>query len=482
MQPSGDAVSERRHGAPEALPPLIPLWSEGRTAEALDAARARLAQGPSLSAPARAEALLLLSMDAEARDDFDSATRLAIEAAAAEPRFIHARLRQASMLRRTGRWQEGLALAEAALRDWPRQPVSRIEMAQCLTEAGRHEEAKRQYLLTVRLAPDNAAAHMGLAETLLMTEDWMPGWREYAWRTRMPAVAKDKPKLSQPLWNGMRLPGRRLVLIADQGYGDCIQFCRFLPRAAERVGSVTLAVSEKLSDLLRRMPGVADFVNRWEDIPKDSEAYATLSDLPLLFGGNEPDLVAPACYLPIEVPRKEAWRARLNREAGSTLKVGLCWSGRTGHLHNRLRSLRLATLASLAGLPGVTFFSLQFDEQKRQVADWPAGQAPLIDLSAELEGFDETAHCLAALDLVITIDTVTAHLAAAVGTPTWTLLRRIADWRWLERREDSPWYPTMRLVRQDEQRSWETVAERVTQDLAAVLAGDRTRLLPAGRS
>jgi hypothetical protein len=481
MQPPSDAVTERREAARDAAPPLLPLWSEGRTAEALAAARERLSLGRDLSSAARAEALLLLSMEAETRDDFEGATRLAVEAAAAEPRFIHARLRHASMLRRTGAWREGLALAEAALRDWPRQPATRIELAQCLTEAGRHEDAKRQYQVAVRLSPDLAAAHMGLAETLLMTEDWMPGWREYAWRTRMPAVAKDKPKLSLPPWNGMRLPGRRLVLVADQGYGDCIQFCRFLPRAAERVGSVTLAVSEKLSGLLRRMPGVAAFVNRWEDIPKESEAYATLSDLPLLFGGDEADLAAPACYLPIEAPRKAAWRARLSRDAGDSLKVGLCWSGRTGHLHNRQRSLRLATLAPLAGLSGVTFFSLQFDEQKRQVADWPAGRAPLVDLAADLEGFDETAHCLAALDLVITIDTVTAHLAAAVGTPTWTLLRRIADWRWLERREDSPWYPTMRLIRQDERRNWETVADRAAQDLAAVLAGDRSRLLPPGR-
>lgn len=481
MQPPADTMPGQREGARDVLQPLIPLWSEGRTAEALEAARQRLSLGQGLPAGARSEALLLLSMEAESRDDFDAATRLAVEAVTAEPRFIHARLRHAAMLRRTGQWSEALALAEAVVRDWPRQPVSRIELAQCLTEAARHEDAKRQYLLAVRLSPDNAAAHMGLAETLLMTEDWMPGWREYAWRTRMPAVAKDKPKLAQPLWNGMRLPGRRLVLVADQGYGDCIQFCRFLPRAAERVGSITMAVSEKLSDLLRRMPGVTDFVNRWEDIPKDSEAYATLSDLPLLFGGEEPDMVAPACYLPIEAPRKAAWRARLDGHAGGTLKVGLCWSGRTGHLHNRLRSLRLATLASLAGLSGVTFFSLQFDEQKRQVADWPQGQAPLVDLSAELEGFDETAHCLAALDLVITIDTVTAHLGAAVGTPTWTLLRRIADWRWLESREDSPWYPTMRLFRQDEQRSWEPVAERVTQELAAVLAGDAGRLLPTGK-
>ncbi len=477
--PPAIAVGEEPQGA------LLPLWTAGRKAEAYAAARQRLGRTPPEPGPRRSEALLLLSMEAEDRDDFESATRLAAEAAAAEPHYIHARLRHASLLRRTGQWGEALTLAQEAVRLWPRQVISRIELAQCLTEAARHEDAKQQYLLAVRLAPEHAAAHMGFAESLLITEDWMPGWREYAWRTRMPAVAKDKPKLSTPAWNGMRLPGRRLILIADQGFGDCIQFCRFIPRVVPLVGEVTLAASPKLAGLLGRFPGITGSVERWEDLPP-ADAHCNLSDLPMLLGGEEADLAAGDSYIPLVAGRREAWRQRLTRDAGQTLKVGLCWSGRTGHLHNRLRSLRLATLAPLAALTGVTFFSLQFDEEKRQLADWPdataGGAAPLIDLSGELEGFDETAHAMAALDLVITIDTVAAHLGGAVGCPTWTLLRRIADWRFFLDREDSPWYPTMRLFRQDDTRSWAPVATRVASELAKVVAGDSSRLRPPAKA
>lgn len=475
MSPGSAAQTSPGDGG--RFPPLLPLWTDGRKQEAYAQAWTRLGAP---DAPARSEALLLLSMEAEERDDFPTAIARAAEAAAAEPRFIHARLRQASTLRRTGRWQEALALAEQAVKAWPRQTIARVELAQCLMEAGRFPESQRQYLAAIRLTPDHAAAHMGLAEALLMAEDWMAGWREYTWRTHMPAVAKDQPKLPMPLWNGMRLPGQRLILIADQGYGDCIQFCRFIPRAAERVGEIVLAASAKLAALLGRFAGVAGCVDRWEKLPP-AAAYARLSDLPLLLGGEERDVGAGPRYMPLEEERLERWRARVRRDAGDRLAVGLSWSGRTGHLHNRLRSMPLAALLPLAGLEGACFFSLQFDEQKAQLAAWPAGGAAAIDLSGELEGFDETAHAIAALDLVVTIDTATAHMAGAVGTPTWTLLRRIPDWRWLHGRADSPWYPAMRLFRQDESETWEPVVAEVRRELAAVLAGQRDRLLPPAR-
>lgn len=457
------------------LPPLLPLWTEGRKAEAYALARQRIDAEP---APIRSEALLLLSLEAEERDDLPAAVARAEAAAAAEPRSIHARLRQAAMLRRSGRWREALILAERAVGSWPRRSVARVELAQCLMEAGRPLDAQRQYLLAIRFTPDHAAAHLGLAEALLMAEDWMPGWREYAWRTRLPTVAKDQPKLPMPLWNGMRLPQQRLILIADQGYGDCIQFSRFIPRAAARVGEIVLAVSHRLSPLLGRFEGVAACVERWQDLPA-AQAHARLSDLPLLLGGEEADFAVGTRYLPLQRERVRHWRARLRSDAEDRLAVGLSWAGRNGQMHNRLRSLPLESLAPLASLGGACFFSLQFDENKRQLADWPAAGTSLVDLSGELEGFDETAHAIAALDLVVTVDTATAHLAGAAGVPTWTLLRRTPDWRWLAGRQDSPWYPTMRLFRQDESESWAPVVARVASELAAVLSGETGRLRPA---
>ncbi len=475
-EPPGGAPAGKPEGA------LLDLWTAGRRAEALAAAQARVARLPSEATAQRSEALLVLSLEAEDRGDLAKAIEFIAEATRVEPRHFRACLRQANLQSHIGQWAEALVLAEAVVKQWPSQPGSHLLLARCLVEAERHEDAKIEFLQATHLAPQHAAAHVGLGECLLVTEDWLPGWREYVWQTRMGTNPKGSPRFKTPAWNGMRLPNRRLILFADQGFGDCIQFCRFIPRVVPLVGQITLAVTPKLQSLLGRMPGITDSAVRQSELPV-ADAHCNLSDLPLLLGGREADLAAGDDYLPLLPARRDAWRQRLERDAGGTLKVGLCWSGRSSVPHLQRGALSLAALAPLAAFTGVTFFSLQFDAEKQQLADWPDakgrdGGAPLIDLSAELEGFDETAHAMAALDLVITVDTVTSHLGGAIGTPTWTLLRRIPDWRWLLRREDSPWYPSMRLFRQDETRTWAPVVARVADELATVLRGERERLRP----
>jgi len=485
MQPS-DSAQELRNDPPAAAETRpaaagagagpLGIWMGGDKPAAIAAAD-RVLAAPDRAPPRdRAEALMIRSFVADGRNDYEAATAFAEQAAAAAPGHMMAQVRLTSLLRRTGGWQRGLDLAEKLVRQWPRQVLARLELAQMLTEAERFEDAKLQYLLAVRLDPDHAAAHVGFAEMLMITGDMIPGWTEYAWRFRMPATRDKLPKLKIPQWNGMRWSRGRLLLIADQGYGDCLQFVRFVPWAAERVGEVTIACNPKLAGLFARMPGVTRVVERWEDLPQ-SDFRATLSDLPCLYGATLETLPAEVPYFPLDQGRVEAWRRRLSDQAGGALTVGLSWSGRTDHLHNRLRSLPLAGLAPLAATQGVRFFSLQFDVEKRQIADWPGGG--LIDLSPELEGFERTAECYSALDLVITIDTSSAHLAGALGRPTWTLLRRVPDWRWLLEREDCPWYPTMRLFRQGPDRGWGPVVERVAGELARVAAGERDRLLPA---
>lgn len=463
---------------PSPADPVGPLrpWMAGDKPTAIANADRILAASGGVSPAQRAEALMIRSFVADGRGDYDAALACADQAAAAAPGHMLAQVRLSSLLRRTGHWQRGLALAEQLVRQWPRQVLVRLELAQVLTEAERFEDAKLQYLLAVRLDPDHAAAHVGFAEMLMITGDMIPGWSEYAWRFRMAATRDKLPKLKIPQWNGMRWSRGRLLLIADQGYGDCLQYIRFLPWAAARVGEVAIACNPKLASLFARMPGVSRVVERWEDLPQ-SDFRATLSDLPCLYGATLETLPREVPYFSLDETAVEAWRRRLRDLAGDDLKVGLSWSGRTDHLHNRLRSLPLAGLAPLAGTRGVRFFSLQFDVEKKQIADWPGGG--LIDLSPDLEGFERTAECYSALDLVITIDTSSAHLAGALGRPTWTLLRRVPDWRWLLEREDCPWYPTMRLFRQEADRTWGPVVQRVAGELAAVARGDRARLLPA---
>lgn len=463
-------------GSPAVPHPAGPLavWMAGDKPGAIARAEAVLAGG---AAPPwqRAESLMIRSFQADGRDDYEAAVAFAEQAAALAPGHMLVQVRLSSLLRRTGSWQRGLALAEQMVRQWPRQILPRLELAQVLTEAERFEDAKLQYLLAVRLDPDHAAAHVGFAEMLMITGDMIPGWQEYSWRFRMPATKDKLPKLKIPVWNGMRWSRGRLLLIADQGYGDCLQYVRFVPWAASRVGEVVIAANPKLAPLFARIPGVTRVIERWEDLPQ-SDFRATLSDLPCLYGATLENLPAEVPYFPLDEGRVAAWRQRLEGIAGEELKVGLSWSGRTDHLHNRLRSLPLKGLAPLADVPGVRFFSLQFDKEKRQLGDWPG--RPLVDLSPELEGFEKTAECYQALDLVITIDTSSAHLAGGLGRPTWTLLRRVPDWRWLLERPDSPWYPTMRLFRQGEDRTWGPVVAEVRAELARVAAGERDRLLP----
>lgn len=457
---------------------LLALWSAGRRAEASAEARARLAQGQGEPAARRADALLLLSLEAEDAGDRDTALARVAEATRLEPRHYHARRRHAYLLTRAGQLDQGLALAQEVVRHWPNQAASHLLLARCLVEADRHEDAKLPFLRTVGLAPDNAPAHLGLGECLLTTGDWLPGWREYVWQARLPVGPMNRPRFQSPPWNGMRDPTLRLTIFADQGFGDCIQFCRFVPRIAPRVGRVTMAGSPKLAPLLGRLSGVADYTIRPSEMP-EADAHCNLSDLPLLLGVEEADLAPGEAYLPLITARREAWQQRLVRDAGQTLKVGLCWSGNTSTREPSSSPLDLAALAPLAALQGVTFFSLQYGAEPRQLAAWPAAGAPLIDLTPEMEGFDETAHAVAALDLVVTIDTVTSHLGGATGTPTWTLLDRVASWRHLLNREASPWYGSMRLFRQDETRTWQPVVASVTGELAAVLRGERARLRPA---
>jgi tetratricopeptide (TPR) repeat protein len=307
------------------------------------------------------------------------------------------------------------------------------------------------------LDPTRAGAHLALAEALLMRGDLAEGWPEYEWRFRLPGVSPPLPRTDRPQWDGAPLTDGTLLLVADQGFGDVIQFCRYIPWAAARCARLVIACAAELQPLVRQVAPEVPMFSKWNECPPYA-AYAALSGLPLVHGTVLDTIPAAVPYLRAEPARAAAWRARIARMAPrGHLLVGLAWAGRPTHSNDRNRSAPLLRLRALFGCAGVTFVSLQKGDKQAEIGAY-FGTAPLFNLGASIEDFRDTSAIIEALDLVISVDTSVAHLAAAMGKPTWIMLPFAPDWRWLLERNDSPWYPDVRLFRQSRRDDWEGVA------------------------
>jgi glycosyltransferase involved in cell wall biosynthesis len=294
--------------------------------------------------------------------------------------------------------------------------------------------------------------------------DLAKGFEEYEWRWRTSDMAKSKLDVPQPEWDGSPLDGRIIFLYAEQGLGDTLQFARYAPMVAERGGRVILECQSEIASLLRGLAGVEQVVVRGEQRPP-FDVHASLLSLPHLLGTTLETVPAEIPYLTVDPARVAAWGEYLDAEAEAGLRVGLVWGGNPDHKADRRRSISLDALAPLAQVPGVHFFALQKGPAAVQ-ADTPPEGLKLTNLGPLLGDFVDTAAVLEHLDLVITVDTSVAHLAGALGRPFWGLLAVAPDWRWLLEREDSPWYPTARLFRQESFGDWSAVVERVAKSLA----------------
>ncbi|MGY0832053.1 glycosyltransferase family 9 protein [Azospirillum argentinense] len=324
----------------------------------------------------------------------------------------------------------------------------------------------------VRLAPDAPGPHFELAEGLLLSGQWEEGWREYDWRWRLPGV----PPLIPPAvlerhghtvarsWDGRPLPEGTLLLVADQGFGDTIQFARYLPMAAALCPKLVVACSPDIRPVIRSLPVGYRTVIDWEEAPPFA-AHAALSSLPGLFG-TRPDTVPPPLPgLRAEPERVERWTERLDGLLPRGYRrVGLVWAGRPTHGNDRNRSLTLARLAPFFALEKTALVSLQKGPAQAEAARY-YGTAPLVDLGPELESFADTMAVLGQLDHVVCVDTAVAHLAGAMGHPTAVLLPYAPDWRWLLGRSGTPWYPTVTLHRQPAPGRWD---EAIRGAVAAV--------------
>jgi hypothetical protein len=312
------------------------------------------------------------------------------------------------------------------------------------------------------LNPRAPGPHFQLAETLLLRGEFTEGWQEYEWRYRIAGAAPPLPPTDHPQWNGESMSGR-LLLIADQGFGDAIQFSRYIPWASERCPDLIVAADVSLQPLIGQIAPVK-LVSRWELCPPFA-AYCPLSGLPRLHGTVLDNVPNKVPYLHADPARVSVWRERLRDLTPSGVRrIGIAWAGRPIHNNDLNRSAGLAAFAPLAKMEGIVLISLQKGAAQRAISTY-FDQAPLLNIGSMVSGFADTMAIIESLDLVVTVDTAVAHLAGAMAKPVWILLPYAPDWRWLLNRDDSPWYPTARLFRQPLAGEWGPVGMAVRDAL-----------------
>jgi tetratricopeptide (TPR) repeat protein len=369
-----------------------------------------------------------------------------------------------------GRLEESAASHRRAVAIRPNFAAAHSNLGHTLRKQGKLPQARQSFNRALALEPQNAEIRWNLALLDLLEGNFAAGWLGYEARHQR---SENRPRcFPQPLWRGEPLHGARILLHAEQGLGDSLQFLRYAPMVHAAGGTVILNVPASLRRLAAQLPGVETLTVDDEPLPP-FDWHAPLMSLPLAFKTGFESIPSQCPYLTVPADAmQDAMRAHKDLKLiDRKLHVGLVWCGDLKNTVDRMRSMKLSTLQPLFDLDGVQFFSLQLGPAALQLAAMPAPvQAPLVDLRHAIQDFADTAALMAHLDLIITVDTSVAHLAGALGKPAWVMLPFAPDWRWLMDREDSPWYPTMRLFRQTRSGDWQPVVQRVRTELAA-LAG-----------
>jgi tetratricopeptide (TPR) repeat protein len=366
-----------------------------------------------------------------------------------------------------GRYEEGLQWFDKALALRPHFVEVLLNKGFALLQIHRFDDAFDTYRHLLAVDPNNAKAAWQLAHLKLLTGDFWAGWVEREARWKVPDFSLEYPNFLQAKWLGKEsLDGKTILVHVDEGLGDTLQFARYLPLLAARGARVVLVAQDALCPLLSDVSGVAQCIPFSSRTYPPFDMHCPLMSLPLAFGTTL-ETIPPANYLPpLPVERVQAWEKRLGPH--NRPRVGLVWSGNPKQGNDRHRSMPLKTLTPLFDVDA-TFVSLQKDPRPDDKALLDQ-RAEIADLTADLTDFVETAALVSCLDLVITVCTSVAHLAGTLGRPTWVMLPYLPDWRWLLDRNDSPWYPTVRLFRQDDTRDYEGVVESVRTELLAMTA------------
>lgn len=357
---------------------------------------------------------------------------------------------------------EAHACCLRALEERPDNPDIMTNLGIVLQFSGRYEEARRQYEQVISLAPGHFSSRFNLSLLRLLMGEFSRGWSEY--EIRWDLLETKKPSLG-PEWQGEDLHGKTIMLHAEQGFGDTIQQLRYIPAVAARGARIALRIDRPLVRLAASLPGNL-IITPTTARPPTFDVWCPLLSLPRILGTRIDSIPAEIPYLAVRPGIAARWQERLSHLGG--LKVGLAWAGSPKHVNDFRRSVELERLQPLLDAAGASFVSLQVGARAPDVTKLPQGT--ITDVSAELTDFAETAGAILNLDLIIAVDTAVVHLAGALGKPTWVMLPFSPDWRWLLDRNDSPWYPTLRLYRQPKPGDWESVIARVAADLREQVA------------
>jgi tetratricopeptide (TPR) repeat protein len=401
----------------------------------------------------RAQACAMLGRLDEALAGYDRAI-------AARPDFAEAYYNRANVLKELARTEAALVSFDRAIALRPDYAEAFYNRGNVLLDLKRPGDALASFDAALSLRPEDVARRQNLALCRLLVGDFARGWETYERRWQRGQAEVQLRTFRKPLWLGEEaLEGKTILLHSEQGIGDTLQFCRYAALVRDRGARVILEAPAALAGLLGRLDGVAELVEKGRPIPP-FDTHCPLMSLPLAFKTDLATIPAPGRYITADPDLAAAWHERLGPKARP--RVGLAWSGNPRHAMDRRRSIPLATMRALLA-PDIEWFSLH-----REVRE---GDAPLLAASPDIRhfgdkmDFDSTAALIETLDLVISVDTSIAHLAGAIGKPLWVLLPHVADWRWLTEREDSPWYPSARLIRQLERGDWPGVMQRVYLEL-----------------
>jgi tetratricopeptide (TPR) repeat protein len=408
---------------------------------------------------------------------FDEALASYDRALALKPDYAEAHSNRGNALQELRRFDEAVASYDRALALRGDLVAAHSNRGNALKELARFDEALASYGRAVAVRPDFADGHFNEAMCRLLIGDFDRGWEKNEWRWETEQLRAGKRSFSQPLWRGAdAVAGKTMLLHAEQGLGDTIQFGRYAPLVAARGARVILEVQRPLHGLMRTLCDAVQVVAAGDPLP-DFDLHCPLLSLPLAFATRLETIPSTTPYLSAHGDKTRAWRQRLGLHEKP--RIGLAWAGNPRKElpgANRIdgqRSIALDRLAPLFQVAGCAFFSLQKgDDAVRQLRDseW---RAQIIDHTDELHDFSDTAALIENLDLVISVDTSVAHLAGALGKPFWLLNRYNTCWRWLLHRADSPWYPTARLFRQDAARAWDPVIARVAAALSDFVGAGR---------
>jgi tetratricopeptide (TPR) repeat protein len=498
------SVLENHSDHPDALHSLAAIaYQAGWYDEALDWIARAIASSPNVPHFHNTNGVIL-----EAVDQFDKAVDAYRQALRLKPDHAEAHNNMAIALQAQGKYQDAVTNCEKAVLLQPdyAQPYNTmgfsLEKQGKLTEAfesyqkavslkpdyaeahnhlgvlahadGRYEEALEHWRRALDTEPDYAEAHWNLSLALLLTGRLAEGWRQYQWRHNPQLNILTYPhQLSTPRWDGGSFVGKRLLVYYEQGFGDTLQFVRYLPMVKERGGTVVLEVRKPLVALLRQLPGVDQLIEASSDAAPavEFDLHTSLMDLPAVFATTLETVVADVPYICADSAKAAHCAGAIS---GPGFKVGVVWSGSTDYERNDVRCCRLEHFTPLAAIEGVQLYSLQKGPPAAQVEEL-AAKLPIINLAEQFYDFADTAAAIENMDLVISADTSVLHLAAAMGKPVWALICSAPAWQWMLDRPDSPWYPTMRIFRQTKPGSWNDVFQNVARQLRMLVTDDGPR-------